>query len=244
VTKSKTERIIASRLKLRDRFLKRLEKTPGIADAKPLGSGPTNRHGMPQLPPQQKVSKKWPVLDLGEHPDISRDSWRLTVDGCCSEPRELGFSDLMTLPQVEDTSDFHCVTGWSKLDLTWQGVRFSELAASVGVTDEASFILCHGYDGYTTNLPLEEALKGDVLLAHTVAGAPLPKDHGGPVRLMPPQLWAWKGTKWLKRIEFLTHDVLGFWEERGYSNTAHPWRNDRYGEDGPPEGAEIEIEES
>jgi DMSO/TMAO reductase YedYZ molybdopterin-dependent catalytic subunit len=150
----------------------------------------------------------------------------------------------MALPQVEDTSDFHCVTGWSKLDLMWQGVRFSELAASVGVTREASFILCHGYDGYTTNLPLEEALKDDVLLAHTVDGAPLPKDHGGPVRLMTPQLWAWKGAKWLKRIEFLTHDVLGFWEERGYSNTAHPWRNDRYGEDGPPEGAEIEIGES
>ena len=239
MTESKTDRIVASRLKVRERFLKQVRDTPGMADSTPQGSGPINRHGMPQLPPQQKASKKWPVLDLGEHPDVTRDSWQLQVDGCCSDPLTLDFAALMALPQTEDTSDFHCVTGWSKLDLTWVGVRFSELAERVGMTDEARFILCHGYDGYTTNLPLEEALKDDVLLAHTVEGDPLSKEHGGPVRLITPQLWAWKGSKWLKRIEFLREDVLGFWEERGYSNTAHPWRNDRYGDDGPPEGAEV-----
>ena len=236
---SKTDRIVASRMKVRERFLERTHETPGMADEAPMGSGPINRHGMPQLPPQQKPSKKWPVLDLGEHPEVTAESWKLTVDGCCSQPLELSFRELMELPQTEDTSDFHCVTGWSKLDLTWRGVRLWELAQRAGVDNDVRFILCHGYDGYTTNLPIEEALKDDVLLAHTVEGAPLSKEHGGPVRLITPQLWAWKGSKWLERIEFLKEDVLGFWEERGYSNTAHPWRNDRYGEGGPPEGAEL-----
>ncbi|MFN7130511.1 MAG: molybdopterin-dependent oxidoreductase, partial [Myxococcales bacterium] len=93
---------------------------------------------------------------------------------------------------------------------------------------EATHLFVTGYDGYTTNLPLEEALKDDVLLVHTADGQPLTREHGGPVRMITPQLYAWKGAKWVRRLEFLTRDRLGFWEERGYSNTAHPWRNDRY----------------
>ena len=114
------------------------------------------------------------------------------------------------------------------MDLVWGGVRFSEIAALVQPGDEATHVMCHGYDGYTTNLPLEEALKPDVLLAHTVNGRPLPDMHGGPVRVITPQLYAWKGAKWIKRIEFMTVDRPGFWEKNGYSNSAHPWRNDRY----------------
>jgi DMSO/TMAO reductase YedYZ molybdopterin-dependent catalytic subunit len=89
-------------------------------------------------------------------------------------------------------------------------------------------LVCHAYDGYTTNVPLEEALKSDVLLGHTVDGGPLPVEHGGPVRMITPQLYAWKGAKWIRRIEVRAEDQPGFWEERGYSNSAHPWRNDRY----------------
>jgi DMSO/TMAO reductase YedYZ molybdopterin-dependent catalytic subunit len=102
------------------------------------------------------------------------------------------------------------------------------VVAAAEPTEDAHFVLCHAYDGYTTNLPLAEALKDDVLLVHTADGQPLPREHGGPVRLVTPQLYAWKGAKWLCRIELLREDRLGLWEQNGYSNSAHPWRNDRY----------------
>ena len=134
----------------------------------------------------------------------------------------------MELEQVEDTSDFHCVTTWSKLGMRWLGVRFLDIAALVEPTEKASHIFVHGSDGYTTNLSLEEALKPDVLLVYQADGAPLSREHGGPVRMITPQLYAWKGAKWISGIEFLTEDRLGYWEERGYSNTARPWEDDRY----------------
>ena len=134
----------------------------------------------------------------------------------------------MDLPQTEDVSDFHCVTTWSRMDVPWKGVKLADLAALVVPKATATHVLCHAYDKYTTNLSLEEALKDDVLLVHTADQKPLERDHGGPVRMITPQLYAWKGSKWIKRIEFLQKNKLGFWEERGYSNTAYPWRNDRY----------------
>ena len=224
----KEQRVVASRMRLRERFLERMKWTPGVADARPMGSGPPNRHGMPQLPPGQTETDKWPVLDLGRQPAVPLDRWKLVVDGAVEEPLALSWADFLALPQVEDVSDFHCVTAWSRLDLRWKGVRFETLAALARPLPEASHVLCHAYDGYTTNLPLEEALKPDVLLVHTVEGGPLPREHGGPVRVITPQLWAWKGAKWVNRIELLVGDQPGYWEERGYSNTAHPWRNDRY----------------
>jgi len=120
------------------------------------------------------------------------------------------------------------VTTWSKLDVKWKGVALATVAALARPRPDATHVVMYGSDGYTTNLPLEEALKDDVLLVHTAEGKPLPREHGGPVRMITPQLYAWKGSKWIKRIEFLTHDRPGFWETRGYSNTAHPWRDDRY----------------
>lgn len=206
-----------------------MAQTPSLADEKPLGSGPANRHGMPQVPPGQTPSRKWPVLDMGIQPDVKAASWRLTVDGACNQPIELDFSQLQALPNVVDTSDFHCVTTWSKLDLTFVGVRVSTLLALVEPREEAAALMCHGYDGYTTNVTLAEALKDDVLVTWQVDGKPLPREHGGPVRMITPQLWAWKGAKWLSRLEILTADAPGFWEQRGYSMTAWPWRDDRYG---------------
>src|SRR6267142_1727021 len=183
----KEARIVDARMKLRERFQRRMLETPSAADARPQGSGPANRHGMPKLPVGQTLTKGWPVLDLGRLPDVPLSKWELVVDGAVEEPLRLA----RPLP-------------------------------------EATHVVTHGYDGYTTNLPLEEALKDDVLLVHTAEGQPLPVEHGGPVRVITPQLYAWKGAKWVRRIEVLTHDRLGFWELRGYSNTAHPWRDDRY----------------
>lgn len=225
---SKLDRIIDARMKLKSRFEEKMKNTPSIADDRPMGKGSINRHGMPQLPAGQTITQKWPVLDLGYHPSITLDRWRLTVDGEVENPVVLKWEDFMNLPQVEDTSDFHCVTTWSKMDMVWKGVRLMDIAALVQPKETAMHIMCYGYDTYTTNVSMEEALKPDVLLAHTVYNEPLTKEHGGPVRMITPQLYAWKGSKWIKRIQFLPKNKLGFWEERGYSNTAYPWRNDRY----------------
>ena len=224
----KLERIVEARMKLKARFEEKIKSSPSIADSKPLGMGPTNRHGMPQVPVGQTLTEKWPVLDLGYHPDMDKSRWRLYIDGAVEHPIVLTWDDFMALPQSEDTSDFHCVTTWSKLDMNWKGVRFIDLAALVMPKSTATHVMCYGYDTYTTNVALEEALKPDVLLVHTIENEPLPKEHGGPVRMITPQLYAWKGSKWIKRIEFLEANKEGFWEERGYSNTAYPWRNDRY----------------
>jgi len=214
---------------LRARWGERIEATPSRSDPKPLGDGPPNRHGMPREPPGQNLfaRREWPVLDLGETPRIPPERWRLVVDGACERPLELSFADLLALPQVDDEQDFHCVTGWSVLDLRFRGVRLETIAALARPGPGATHVMVHGADGYSTNLPLEEALKPAVLLAHAVDGEPLGAEHGGPVRVVVPELYAWKGAKWLTRIEFMVGDRRGYWEIRGYSNTAHPWRDDR-----------------
>jgi DMSO/TMAO reductase YedYZ molybdopterin-dependent catalytic subunit len=182
---------------------------------------------MPRVPPGQNEFDKLEVLDLGDRPRISTERWKLTVDGAIARPLSFTWPEFLALPQVEDVSDFHCVTGWSAFDLRWGGVRLSTLLALARPTAEASHLMLHSHDGYSANLPLEEAMKDDVLVAHRLGDAPLPVDHGGPARVVVPQLWAWKGAKWLSRVEVLTHDRRGYWEIRGYSNTAWPWRDDR-----------------
>ncbi len=224
----KLARIVEARLKLRDRFGAASYATPSQADPTPRGSGPPNRHGMPQLPIDQVSTEKWPVLDLGRQPEVSHARWKLVVDGACVRPYELDWAGFGALEQTSDVSDFHCVTKWSRLDVPWRGVRVAEAIAHAEPRDGARFVLFHATDGYTTNLPLAEALKPDVLLVHTADGKPLARVHGGPVRVITPQLYAWKGAKWVCRIELMTADRRGFWEARGYSNTAYPWRNDRY----------------
>lgn len=215
-------------MKLRARFEEKMARSPGVSDGRPQGSGPANRHGMPKLPVGQHEVDKWPVLDLGIHPEVSKADWKLTVDGEVASPVTLSWDDLERLPQVEDTSDFHCVTTWSKMDLTFGGVRVSDALALADPKPEATHVMCHAHDGYTVNVSLEELLKDDVLLVHTVNGAPLERAHGGPCRVVTPQLYAWKGAKWINRLELMAGDHPGFWEERGYSMTAYPWRNDRY----------------
>jgi DMSO/TMAO reductase YedYZ molybdopterin-dependent catalytic subunit len=203
--------------------------------AKPEGSGTTNRHGMPSVPIGQHLVHNWPVLDLGEQPTVTHDTWRLEVGGLVENPVTLSWQDFLALPQTEDTSDFHCVTTWSRLNNHWKGVRFRTIAELAVPKEQARFVVCTGYDflpgtfvPYTVNVPLARAIEDDVLLVHTWEGKPLPREHGGPVRMITPKLYAWKGAKWIRKIEFLAEDQKGFWEVRGYSNTAEPWFNDRY----------------
>jgi DMSO/TMAO reductase YedYZ molybdopterin-dependent catalytic subunit len=206
-----------------------------IAHRSPRGSGPANRDGMPKLPAGQHIVRNWPVLDLGDLPDIPTALWKLEIAGHVENPLTLTWDDFLALPQTDDVSDFHCVTTWSRFDNHWRGVRMRDLAELVVPAEDARFVLFTGYDvqpgtdiPYTTNLPLARATEDDVLLVHEWEGQPLPREHGGPVRVITPKLYAWKGTKWLRRIDFLPYDRRGFWELRGYSNTAEPWLEDRY----------------
>jgi len=222
-----------------DPLLTRGDKPSGLskdpAARQPQGTGPANRHGMPRLPTGQREVPNWPVLDLGESPVVPLDEWRLDVAGLCENPFSIGWQEFLALPQAEDVSDFHCVTTWSRMDNRWKGVRFRTIAEAAVPSADASFVMCTGYDHmpgtripYTTNLALARAVEDDVLLVHTWDDAPLPQEHGGPCRMITPKLYAWKGTKWIRKIEFLPANRPGFWEERGYSDTAEPWFDDRY----------------
>jgi DMSO/TMAO reductase YedYZ molybdopterin-dependent catalytic subunit len=180
-----------------------------------------------RLPPGQHEVKNWPVLDLGAQPDIPLHKWSLTVDGLVEQPTVLAWQDFIALPQVERITDFHCVTTWSRFDNRWRGVEFKAICDLVKPKTEARFVFFTAYEGYTTNLSLEAALD-DLLLVHEWDGKPLSREHGGPVRGVVSKIYAWKGAKWLKEIKFLAEDKLGFWEQRGYSNTADPWKEERF----------------
>jgi DMSO/TMAO reductase YedYZ molybdopterin-dependent catalytic subunit len=230
---SRTEKIVKTKMmlaKIKSQNQQGIKTTDLIQ-----GSGSINRDGVPRLPPDQKEVKNWPVLDLGIVPEINSENWKLELTGLCESPQTISYEQLLKMPQTEDTSDFHCVTGWSQFDFKWQGVRFSDLAKLCNASAEAKFVSIESYDDYSTNISIEDALKSDVLIVHRVNGAPLAKEHGGPVRMITPQLWAWKGAKWIRKIEFLKADRRGFWEVRGYSNSAIPWLNDRYTADEPAE---------
>lgn len=209
-----------------------------FAGRRPDGSGPANRHDMPKLPVGQHEVKNWPVLDLGEQPEIPLDTWKLEVSGLVENPFTLTWDQFLALPQTDDVSDFHCVTTWSRYANRWRGVRFRTIAELAVPREAAAFVLCTGSDfmpgsgiPYTVNVPLARAVDDDVLLVHTWEGKPLPREHGGPCRIITPKLYAWKGAKWIRKIEFLVEDRKGFWEVRGYSNSAEPWFNDRYATD-------------
>lgn len=181
-----------------------------------------------RLPPGQKLTDGFPVLDLGVRPEIPEHEWTLTLDGLVEKPVTLSWADFNALPQVKDTSDFHCVTTWSKYDCRWEGVAFTTLYELARPKPEAKFVYFTSYDGYSTNLPLEKCLDDDVLVATRFNDAPLSLDHGGRARVIVPKLYAWKGAKFVKTISFLERDKLGFWEVRGYSNDADPWKEERY----------------
>jgi DMSO/TMAO reductase YedYZ molybdopterin-dependent catalytic subunit len=169
------------------------------------------------------------VLDLGLKPDIPLADWSLTIGGAVASPVTWNWADFLAQPQYKDVSDFHCVTSWSRYDNEWEGVSFKHLMTVVQPLPIAKFVLFKSYDDYTTNLPLDACNDDDVLLTYKWNGRPLTKEHGGPVRMIVPKRYAWKGAKWIKEITFSERDEKGFWEVRGYSNSAFPWQNDRYG---------------
>ncbi len=191
----------------------------------------TGRHARPEeerLPPGQHLVRDWPVLDLGRQPDIATDRWRLEVRGRVEHPVTLDWAALMALPQSDVTSDIHCVTTWSRYDNRWQGVATRDLIAAVHPRDEAIAVMLHGYDGYTTNVPLADFAASDALIAHHWEGRPLAREHGGPARLVIPHLYFWKSAKWISAIEFIGADKPGFWEVNGYHMRGDPWAEERY----------------
>ncbi|WP_375307723.1 sulfite oxidase-like oxidoreductase [Bradyrhizobium sp. A11] len=184
-----------------------------------------------RLPPGQHLTKDWPVLDLGVTPPISRERWRLDVYGAIETPVFWTFAEFAAQKQARFTSDIHCVTTWSRYDNEWEGLATRELLAACQPREGARFVVLHSYDGYTTNLALEDFAAEDALLAHSWSGQPLTEEHGGPVRLVVPHLYFWKSAKWLQAIEFRTDDAPGFWEVRGYHNRGDPWAEQRYSDD-------------
>lgn len=190
-----------------------------------LGDAEASRE---RLPPGQKlVRDEWPVLDLGLRPDVPTETWQLRVFGSADEA-SLSWDDFMALPQTELTTDFHCVTTWSIYDARVRGVLWRELLSRLNIRADASHVMFHSHDGYTTNLPLTELDKPDVAVVHSYNGKPLTREHGGPARMWVPHLYGWKSAKWIKAVEFMTADKRGFWEVRGYHNHGDPWREQRY----------------
>ena len=177
-----------------------------------------------RIPPGQSRTKKWPVLDAHGAPEIDLATWTFKVDGLVEKPLRLSLDEFMQLSVVKVYSDFHCVTRWSRLDNIWTGVPTREIARLADVKPEAKFVLALAYDYcWTTNVPIEYFLKEDSLFAFLHDGAPIPPEHGGPVRLIIPQLYAWKSAKWIKGVRFLAEDQAGFWEQGGYHMRGNPW---------------------
>jgi DMSO/TMAO reductase YedYZ molybdopterin-dependent catalytic subunit len=184
-----------------------------------------------RLPPGQTRTRKWPVLDAFGVPQIHPSQWSLRIFGLVERELTCNLHDFQALPRVRVFADMHCVTRWSRLGNLWEGVSTRELLGRAGVNPEARFVVCHAYDsGWTTNLLLEHFLAEDALLADTHDGQSITPEHGGPVRGMIPQLYAWKSAKWINAIELVAEDQPGFWEQRGYHRRGDPWTEERYGE--------------
>ena len=184
-----------------------------------------------RIPPGQSRTKKWPVLDASGPPRIDLESYSIRLDGLVESPMQWTLKEFQELPRVKVFADFHCVTRWSRLGNLWEGVSVRELInLAGGLKSEARYVLAYGYDsGWTTNLPVDEFLTDDALIALTHDGEPISVAHGGPVRLIVPRLYAWKSAKWLAGIEILPYDKPGFWERNGYHMHGDPWTEERFG---------------
>jgi DMSO/TMAO reductase YedYZ molybdopterin-dependent catalytic subunit len=182
-----------------------------------------------RLPPGQRETKDWPVLDLGITPRIHAEDWAFSVGGAVERPLKWSWQDFQAQPQLTLRCDMHCVTSWSRYDNDFTGVPFLHLVELVQPRPEACFVMLRSYDDYTTNLPLSYLLDEDVLLAHSWQGKPISAEHGGPMRLMLPKLYLWKSAKWLRHVTFMDKDAPGYWEQRGYHMRGDPWTEERYG---------------
>jgi len=184
-----------------------------------------------RLPPGQSLTLKWPVLQYGSVPSFDPARWDFRADGLVRDPLRLSWEEFSRLPRIQLTRDFHCVTRWSRFDNLWSGVAFREILLRSQPEASARHVLAYGEQGYTANIPLADLDRDDVLLATHHDGQPLSPEHGYPVRLIVPHLYAWKSVKWLRRLEFLDRDVPGFWEQNGYHMYGDPWKEQRFDSD-------------
>ena len=181
-----------------------------------------------RLPPGQSLTLKWPVLYYRSVPHFDPDRWDFKISGEVGAPLKLSWEEFRALPQSEVTSDFHCVTRWSRLNNTWKGVLFSDVLKLVNAKPGAKHVLVLGEEGYTANVPLQDLLRPNVLFAFDHDSVPLTAEHGGPLRLIVPHLYAWKSVKWVRGFMLLDLDRLGFWERNGYHAYGDPWEEQRY----------------
>ena len=179
-----------------------------------------------RLPPGQYLEHDFPVLSAGPTPHTPVGEWTFTVRGEVDRPRSWTWSELLALPSETPTVDIHCVTKWTKLDTTWQGVSIDVLLDGIETGARYATAFCDG--GYTTNLPLEDLRGGRAWIAHGYGGLPLHPEHGGPARLLVPHLYFWKSAKWVRGLELTAEDRPGFWERGGYHDRGDPWREQRY----------------
>ncbi|MEZ6058530.1 MAG: sulfite oxidase-like oxidoreductase [Planctomycetaceae bacterium] len=182
-----------------------------------------------RIPPGQVRTRKWPVLHATTVPQIDLAEWTLTITGLVEHPLRWSWDEFRAFPRVQVFADFHCVTRWSRLGNLWEGVLVSDLLRHAGIDPRAKFAIVGGADaGWTTNLPIEYLLSPDTLLADTHDGSPLDADHGGPVRLIVPRLYAWKSAKWVTNLHLVESDSPGYWEQLGYHSHGDPWTEERY----------------
>jgi DMSO/TMAO reductase YedYZ molybdopterin-dependent catalytic subunit len=190
-----------------------------------------------RIPPGQSRTRKWPVLDAFGPPLADLSNWQLKIFGLVNNPVSFTLAEFQKLPRVKVFSDFHCVTKWSRLGNLWEGVSTRHLLSLAGVQSAAKFVVCHAYDNsWTTNLPLADFMQDDCLLADLHDGEPITLEHGGPVRGMVPQLYAWKSAKWIRGIELVENDRAGYWEAGGYHMHGDPWTEERFRSDQIPSG--------
>ncbi len=181
-----------------------------------------------RIPPGQTETKKWPVLHHGTVPQVDLDKWTFKADGLVKQSIELSHEEFTSLPMIEVSADMHCVTTWSRLDNVWEGVSIHEIIKRVEPKPEAQFVIIHAEHGWTTNLPLFDLVQDDVLFAWKNNGQDMTPEHGWPLRLVVPRLYAWKSAKWVRRIEFTDQDKPGFWESVGYHMRGNPWKEERF----------------
>ncbi|MEI7970774.1 MAG: sulfite oxidase-like oxidoreductase [Betaproteobacteria bacterium] len=185
----------------------------------------------PRLPPGQFLTEDFPVLSFGPTPFVDLNEWRFTLKVGPRPVKTWTWAGFNALPQTQVTTDIHCVTTWSKFDTHWQGVTVDDLLADAGLAPPTSFVLAHGLDGYSTNVPLADLAGGRAMVATHFGGQPLAHEHGGPARLLVPHLYFWKSAKWVNALQFTTRDEPGFWETRGYHMRGDPFRQQRYDDD-------------
>jgi DMSO/TMAO reductase YedYZ molybdopterin-dependent catalytic subunit len=181
-----------------------------------------------RLPSGQYLTDRFPVLHVGDVPVYEPGEWNLTIGGLVDNPYTLTFEELTALPSTTLTTDIHCVTKWSKFDTVWRGVRVKDLLDKAGIQSDATHVMGHAEFGYTANLPLIDATLDESLVVWEYEGEPLEPIHGGPVRLLIPNLYFWKSPKWLRGIELMNADKPGFWERNGYHMYGDPFLEQRH----------------